>query len=602
MKRILLSFLIGSASFFSMGQIAVTGISPASVEGNYNFNLALATQGWVPALDFNTPGVYIQDTLVMVEDGTPGTNPQGNPISQEGCGPLTNASSVAGKIAVVYRNTCEFGMKALHAQNAGAIAVIIINRDPEAVGMAAGTSGSTVSIPVLMISSIDGQTLTNAMQDGPVVMFIGNKAGLHPNDLALNEDLILVPKFHGVHSLLAQDGSEFNMDLGMRVFNFGSANQTDATANAKITGPGATVVYDQTVTFSLDGVSGNVIDSVDIFPGEALSFPQFSLATYPAGEYKLEYTLALSAGADDFASDNYYTVNFVVNNSMISRSRLDPNTLLPIASTQVAASDPPSPASPYTELHYCFTFVDPNASRLAALGLHASASIDTAVAPSLIGKSVFFEIFEWNDPFTNYTDPGFGYTQVVSQAFAEHSFENDVTQENIYFQLEEPLLLEDNQKYLVCIVNRAEPIRFGYDNAVDFNGTIQHYGMLTNPLYASPNSNPSPWFGGGFGPDLTPAFALHAVDVATASVGSLLSLEGKAYPNPSSDEVRMIISLDGKAVVSVTDLAGRTVSTHDVTFMSNQASISIADLQTGMYVINVAYENGSKSTFNVVKK
>src|SRR5690606_35954227 len=112
----------------------------------------------------------------------------------------------------------------------------------------------------------------------------------------------------------------------------------------------------------------------------------------------------------------------------------------------------------------------------------------------------------------------------------------------------------------------------------------------------------TPWFGGGFGPNLTPAFALHAVDVATASVGSLLSLEGKAYPNPTSDEVRMIISLDGKAVVSVTDLAGRTVGTHDVTFLSNQAAISIADLQTGMYVINVAYENGSKSTFNVVKK
>src|SRR5690606_9410946 len=154
---------------------------------------------------------YVQGELAMVEDGTPGTNAQGKPISQEGCGALTNASEIAGKIAVVYRNTCEFGTKAKRAAEAGAIAVIIVNRDPEVIGMAAGNDGATVTIPVVMLSSIDGATLIDAMQNGPVEVFIGNKAGLFQHDLAFSQELILTPFYNGVHTLLAQNGSDFNM-------------------------------------------------------------------------------------------------------------------------------------------------------------------------------------------------------------------------------------------------------------------------------------------------------------------------------------------------------------------------------------------------------
>ena len=66
---------------------------------------------------------------------------------------------------MVYRNTCEFGAKALNAQNAGAEAVVIINRDPEAIGMGAGADGLNVTIPVYMITSEDGVMIKTAMND-----------------------------------------------------------------------------------------------------------------------------------------------------------------------------------------------------------------------------------------------------------------------------------------------------------------------------------------------------------------------------------------------------------------------------------------------------
>lgn len=71
-----------------------------------------------------------------------------------GCGQVLN--DVSGKVAMIDRGVCEFGTKALNAQNAGAVAVIICNvagvnggTGEEILGMAAGEDGGTVSIPVI---------------------------------------------------------------------------------------------------------------------------------------------------------------------------------------------------------------------------------------------------------------------------------------------------------------------------------------------------------------------------------------------------------------------------------------------------------------------
>lgn len=601
MKKIVLSLLSCFAGLTVMAQMTVTGISPASIAGNYNFTFGDSDNGWGVNLDYTAPGNYVQGELVLVEDGTPGTNPQGKPISQEGCNPLTNAAAVNGKIAVVYRNTCEFGTKAKRAADAGAIGVIILNRDAEVIGMAAGTDGANVTVPVVMLSSIDGDALVSAMNDGPVTMFIGSKAGLYAQDLGFIEDLILTPFYNGVHTLLAQNGSDFNFDLGMRVYNYGSANVTDGAARAVITGPNGTTVYDETVNFTLNGLSGTNIDSVDIFPGEALSFPQFSLSAYPMGEYTLTYTLFNGTEEDEFPGDNSYSINFVVNDQYFSRSRLDATTYKPIYESLTYATDPAAPAPPYSQLRYCMSFRDPNASRLAALGLVTKVGVDTALTSNLKDHTLFVEVYEWNDVVDVINNTG-GYDQLVSVGNAEHTFLNQVVEEEVYFQFDDPVMLIDNKAYLFCVVDYGQKLRIAYDRSVDFNANYQHYNMLPSPIFASPNSNPTPWFGGGFGPDLTPAFGIRAVDVNSASVNSLVKLEGKAYPNPTTDAVKLNIPMDGKATVAVTDLTGRTVATHNVTFLDNQATISMGDLKSGMYIINVEYANGSKSTFNVVRK
>ena len=115
MKKLLLSLAVCVTTFAGVSQVNCVGVSPAAIAGDYEFTWAQPAPGgaW-GSPDFLVAGTFVEDTLAMVEDGSTGTNPQGNPISQEGCNPLINASAVNGKIAVCYRNTCEFGCRLIN--------------------------------------------------------------------------------------------------------------------------------------------------------------------------------------------------------------------------------------------------------------------------------------------------------------------------------------------------------------------------------------------------------------------------------------------------------------------------------------------------------
>jgi hypothetical protein len=71
---------------------------------------------------------------------------------------------VAGKAALVSRGTCGFYQKALNAQNAGAIAVVIYNNVPGLASItAAGDPAIPIRIPVVLIPLADGTALAASL-------------------------------------------------------------------------------------------------------------------------------------------------------------------------------------------------------------------------------------------------------------------------------------------------------------------------------------------------------------------------------------------------------------------------------------------------------
>ncbi len=84
------------------------------------------------------------------------------------CSPLINSASVAGKVVLIERGTCEFVEKARYAEQAGAAAVIIYDNVSGAY-FKPETSGGTVNIPVGFVPRRIGQNLVASIGTGQTI-------------------------------------------------------------------------------------------------------------------------------------------------------------------------------------------------------------------------------------------------------------------------------------------------------------------------------------------------------------------------------------------------------------------------------------------------
>ncbi len=85
-----------------------------------------------------------------------------------GCEPLV--TDMTDQIAILDRGVCNFSLKAYHAQQAGAAALIICNNEPGTINMAPGDFGDLVNIPVIMLDIADCISIKAAIEgDEPVI-------------------------------------------------------------------------------------------------------------------------------------------------------------------------------------------------------------------------------------------------------------------------------------------------------------------------------------------------------------------------------------------------------------------------------------------------
>ncbi len=137
----------------SAGGKLLTVLEPEEIAGAYE----TSTAAFGPEIT-TTP---ITGEVVQAFDGT--SQPQ------LGCGPYVNAADVAGKIALVIRGQCFFEEKAVRAEAAGAIALIICNFEENVVGMAGVNNVPDPGIPTVMIKNSDCQTIIGFLNQGVTV-------------------------------------------------------------------------------------------------------------------------------------------------------------------------------------------------------------------------------------------------------------------------------------------------------------------------------------------------------------------------------------------------------------------------------------------------
>lgn len=122
-----------------------------------DYGLTVTTHADIGLLDtiqfasFGADVYNVSGDLVRLVDGTEPTN--------DGCEAATNGADLAGKIAIIDRGACNFTVKVKHAQDEGAIAVIIANNNDDGTPAPMGGADDLVTIPSMGINFSDGAAI-----------------------------------------------------------------------------------------------------------------------------------------------------------------------------------------------------------------------------------------------------------------------------------------------------------------------------------------------------------------------------------------------------------------------------------------------------------
>ncbi|MFC7357830.1 T9SS-dependent M36 family metallopeptidase [Jejudonia soesokkakensis] len=143
-------------------------------------------------------------TLALSLDDDAGTSTDPN----DACDNITNEAALAGNIAVIRRGTCEFGVKMLAVENAGAIAAIVVTDDRPIGPMGPGDVGNQVTIPSIMIAQDTGEAIIAALENGETINVSLNEDGPFQKDGSLDNGIIAHEYGHGISTRLT--GGRFN--------------------------------------------------------------------------------------------------------------------------------------------------------------------------------------------------------------------------------------------------------------------------------------------------------------------------------------------------------------------------------------------------------
>lgn len=553
------------------------------------------SSGYSITPDMTNAANAIEAELVFAEDATTfgvlDPNANNNPSWQDACEPVIN--DLTGKIAVVYRSFCWHDIKAYEAQQAGAIGIIIINREPGTFGMGGTTYASSITIPVMAIGSEEGDLLKGQIAAGGMVAFIGTKIGLHSNDMGTGSSDVVMAQNYGNPIALSADSSEFNLDLGFWTYNQGTNAQTGVTASVDIEYMGSSIHSYTSGPIDFLAPAGIVVDT------QFVDLGNFGKTPWSSGTYTITYTITPPVTDDDMA-DNVVVREFkVTGGNIYSKSRLDASNN-PIATSGKYLWEG---TTLYDDFEACILFKDANASRLTASGLTYSC---TPVGGTMAGELIAIRMYEWNDVFTDLTDPAFPAAAgpwTLNQVGSATDFYLDESENGVNKYLpftEAPIALVDDQRYLFCVYSSSDSLQIGFDSKIDYYATVDNYLEYSGPVKTLPTGGSDQWFAAGFGFESSPSIGVH-LDFPTNISEIKNEKEIIPYPNPVANLLTIPVrtKVNGVAQIEVFDMAGKLVLAKNAVIGTEKIQINVASIANGSYLFKTTFSDGSQDSFKI---
>ncbi len=182
--------------------------SPSGITGNYLMVEAPASFSSAPRITsiITNEIVYKNDIPVLTTATV--------------CDVYANPSDLLGKIALIRRGNCSFTSKVKTAQDAGAVAVIIMNNNTD-LPFAMGGTDATITIPAIMITKAEGDMLQNALLSGAVNLSLNPSDGTFTGNMVPGVQHINAIKIRnngGVSEIYAAAGDTSYRSAGAATF------------------------------------------------------------------------------------------------------------------------------------------------------------------------------------------------------------------------------------------------------------------------------------------------------------------------------------------------------------------------------------------------
>ncbi len=596
----LFTLLLLALCSLAFGQAVVIN-SPQEIAGGYEFEAAAFGRTI-------TDSVWTADA-VFVDDG--------GDIPSQGCNEATNPDEINGKIALIDRGACEFGLKCLNAENAGAVAAIVINTAPGAgaIPMGAGAVGAQVTIPCVMIPYEVGQLIRSAMLSDQIVnISLGDLVPPPPpaNDIAISNNTVLVPRYGIIPASQVQQDTDFVFTPGVEVINRGVNDAPNYNISISIThtpfGGTPLEVYSESFAGSESIAAGDTTAFV--------TFPDFSPFTTGAGVYEYIYDITMDS-TDNAAFNNQASGSFTLSENLYSKGTLNLGTGNPnvTATTTLAGGGPVEFITPL-DVPYGMDFkID-------------SVIFDVRRSEGLAGIPIAAYVYEWND--ANGDDNiGVEEGEITGiKGITVFTFPNDSPETGASLRLpfldfetfeETGVIIPGNDmKYLVGVRYEGDQtVTFGFDANIDYDRTVAYkteqgtatdldLGFIGAQEWAD-DGTPSALF----------IFTDNIVTATGVILTSLISdteevvgedkINIQLFPNPVSDQLEMQVDFaaNSKYVEYYGfDATGRMVLHQRKTDVidTDRTSFNVSQLPAGQYHMVVRTELGIRTSTFVVAR
>jgi len=492
------------------------------------------------------------------------------------------AGSFAGKIAFIRRGACNFTVKALRAQAAGAVAVIIANNSATAahtdctILTLIGTD-PLITIPVLNTSRQMGAFIANAIDSGGEV-----EVCLHPPNVYLTSTFFPVQNVQTPVTQIATDTFGFSANLT-------NTRGVDLT-NVVLTATVETAAGDELFTSSVDIplLTGDVVDSFFVVPG--LFAPEL-----PLGDYRIVYSTT-SDPLNGNVFDDVSRAAFKVTENLFAKDDNTTNGIRP-GNTPAAGF---AMANLYTMAVGALDNYEVKTVEFAHFtnpGLPMINQITADVSLFRVNDNVAANWNLWDRAAyqsTSYQWVGTGTYVAPSDAAQGQIHQLELTDLNTALP---GIALENGAQYVLSAFY-PDSSRFAFqavDEDLDLAGPFGIYSL----------SYSDQWYSGFAGGPVASVLRMYIDLVVTTDEKPLPDSYMNVFPNPAKDVINLGLSLDKATNITVTisDINGRTVYIDDRNAMTNETlTYQIGQLASGTYLARIATKEGTLTKKFIVQK